>query len=203
MASKKKYVVWVGRIPGIYNTWAECEKQIKGFSGADFKSCGPYDAEELFKSKKVKEVSKAKKTPKKSVKIDQTAISVDGACSGNPGPGAFQCVHVGTGENIFLDDNFEKTTNNIMEFLALVKGLQYLVDNDLNIAIYSDSISAIAWVRNKKCKTTLKEVAENYDSFEMIRRGEAWLNKGLHSKVKILKWDTKGWGEIPADFGNK
>lgn len=34
----KYYAVKVGRVPGIYNTWSECEKQVKGFSGATYKS---------------------------------------------------------------------------------------------------------------------------------------------------------------------
>jgi len=38
MAAKKYYVVWVGQQPGIYTTWAEAERQVKGFPGAKFKS---------------------------------------------------------------------------------------------------------------------------------------------------------------------
>ena len=34
----KVYAVAAGRAPGIYSTWAECERQVKGFSGAKFKS---------------------------------------------------------------------------------------------------------------------------------------------------------------------
>ena len=36
--SKKYYVVWIGRRPGIYETWDECEAQVKGFKRAKFKS---------------------------------------------------------------------------------------------------------------------------------------------------------------------
>ena len=36
--TKKYYVVWQGRKPGIYDTWAECEAQVKGAAGARFKS---------------------------------------------------------------------------------------------------------------------------------------------------------------------
>jgi len=39
MATKNKYyVVWVGVKPGIYTTWAECERQVKGFPKARYKS---------------------------------------------------------------------------------------------------------------------------------------------------------------------
>ena len=36
--SKKYYAVKVGRTPGVYETWEDCQKQVKGFSGAVFKS---------------------------------------------------------------------------------------------------------------------------------------------------------------------
>jgi len=37
MASKKYYGVKVGRMPGVYNSWAECQKQVSGYPGAAFK----------------------------------------------------------------------------------------------------------------------------------------------------------------------
>lgn len=37
MAKKQAYVVWHGRIPGVYLTWAECEAQVSGYPGAEFK----------------------------------------------------------------------------------------------------------------------------------------------------------------------
>ncbi len=40
MAKKKYYAVKIGIKPGIYETWAECELQIKGVSGAKYKSFG-------------------------------------------------------------------------------------------------------------------------------------------------------------------
>ncbi len=38
MAKQKYYVVWKGRKPGIYTSWTECEAQVKGFAGAEYKS---------------------------------------------------------------------------------------------------------------------------------------------------------------------
>ena len=41
MAKPKKpkfYVVWQGHEPGVYKTWAECQSQINGYSGAKYKS---------------------------------------------------------------------------------------------------------------------------------------------------------------------
>ena len=71
-----------------------------------------------------------------------------------------------------------------------------------NYPIYSDSVSAIAWVRGKKCKTQLARTEKNIPVFDLIARAERWLASNQYSN-KILKWDTPNWGEIPADFGRK
>ncbi|MGO1470737.1 MAG: ribonuclease H family protein [Tissierella sp.] len=41
--SKYFYAVKVGNAPGVYNTWGECEKQVKGFKGAKFKKFKTYE----------------------------------------------------------------------------------------------------------------------------------------------------------------
>ena len=56
--------------------------------------------------------------------------------------------------------------------------------------------------KKKKCKTTLKKNSENKEVFELISRAIKWLNENKYN-VNFLKWDTKLWGEIPADFGRK
>lgn len=69
-------------------------------------------------------------------------------------------------------------------------------------AIYSDSYNAILWVRNKHCKTKLLRDDSTAKAYELVARAERWL--ATHpAAVPIIKWETKKWGEIPADFGNK
>ena len=68
--------------------------------------------------------------------------------------------------------------------------------------IYSDSKTAISWVKNKKCKTLLTRDAQTEELFQLIERAENWLKKNSYS-TKIIKWETQEWGEIPADFGRK
>ena len=68
--------------------------------------------------------------------------------------------------------------------------------------IYSDSRTAISWVRKKKCNTRLKESDKNRELFELIRRAEDWLQNN-HYITPVVKWETRAWGEIPADFGRK
>jgi len=60
----------------------------------------------------------------------------------------------------------------------------------------------MGWVRRKKCNTKLKRTSQNKKIFELITRAETWLKNNTYT-TKIVKWETKAWGEIPADFGRK
>ena len=98
---------------------------------------------------------------------------------------------------------FKKGTNNIGEFLALVHGIALLKNkNKEDIPIYSDSRIAMSWIKQKRCKTNMHFDASNKDLLELIKRAETWLKENTF-KNPILKWETKAWGEIPADFGRK
>ena len=48
MAKKKFYAVKVGKVPGIYSTWSECEEQVKGFPSASYKSFATLSEAENF-----------------------------------------------------------------------------------------------------------------------------------------------------------
>jgi ribonuclease HI len=61
-----------------------------------------------------------------------------------------------TGTQVFHRGPYIDGTNNIGEFLAIVLGLAYLQQQNLPWALYSDSKTAIAWVRQKQCKTKSK-----------------------------------------------
>lgn len=130
------------------------------------------------------------------------ALAVDAACSGNPGPMEYRGVIVRTGQQIFKIGPLQGGTNNIGEFLAIVHGLALQEQQGTHLPIYSDSVNAQLWVRQGKCKTKLEPTEENAPIFDMIARAEHWL--ATHAfRLPIYKWDTKKWGEIPADFGRK
>lgn len=132
----------------------------------------------------------------------QDALAVDAACSGNPGPMEYRGVLVRTGEVIFKVGPLEQGTNNIGEFLAIVHGLALQEKQGTSLPIYSDSVNAQLWIRQGICKTKLEENEVNAPIFDLIRRAEQWLR--THSfRLPIYKWETKQWGEIPADFGRK
>lgn len=94
-------------------------------------------------------------------------------------------------------------TNNIGEFLAIVHALALMEQQGIrDKVIYSDSYNAILWVQKRHCKTKLERNDSTAKAYELVARAERWL--ATHpTTVPIIKWETKQWGEIPADFGNK
>ena len=205
MAGKKWYVVWKGLEPGIYGTWSECKQQIDGFEGARYKSFETQaQAVEAYRSDPRNYIGNKKPAAGRrySSSVVLRSLAVDAACSGNPGKMEYRGVYTETGEEIFRIGPLEEATNNIGEFLALVHGLALLKRQNSDIPVYSDSVNAIQWVKNKKCKTLLKPCEANEPVFDLIGRAEKWLNTNAYPN-KILKWETQAWGEIPADFGRK
>lgn len=207
MAKKKYYTVWVGNTPGVYDSWDECQKQIKGFNGAKFKSFeSKEEAEKAFDENYSNHIgNKAEgqkpKVDPNSSEIEQNSLAVDAACSGNPGKMEYRGVYVGNGQQLFHFGPIHGT-NNIGEFLAIVHGLAYLKQKGWDMPIYTDSVNALLWIKQKKCKTKLVRNEKTEKVWEMIDRAEKWLATNTYT-TKIIKWETEKWGEIPADFGRK
>ena len=176
-----------------------------------YKSFADLDAAEIAFSKNYEDY-KGQKTKKPTLSSAEKAsygspnlesISVDAACSGNPGKMEYRGVLTHNKQEIFIKGPYKRGTNNIGEFLALVHGIALLKSkNKEDIPIYSDSRIAMSWVKQKRCKTNITFDASNKDLLELIKRAENWLKENTF-KNPILKWETKAWGEIPADFGRK
>ena len=207
-SKKKFYVVWQGRQTGVFESWKDCEAQIKAFDGARYKSFPTRsEAEAAFKQSSSSFIGKkaggsSGVTGKAVGKRIWESLSVDAACSGNPGELEYQGVHTKTKELLFHMGPFPLGTVNIGEFLAIVHGLALLKKHDSNVPVYTDSRTAMAWVRNKKIKTTLERTTKTEELFQLVDRALLWLQKNTYT-TKIIKWETKAWGEIPADFDRK
>lgn len=136
------------------------------------------------------------------LEVEANAWAVDAACSGNPGPMEYQAIDLQTGARVFHFGPMHGT-NNIGEFLAIVHALALLdKQGDKEKVIYSDSYNAILWVHNKKCKTKLEHTPQTEVLYQIVARAENWL-RTHNIQTRIIKWETKKWGEIPADFGRK
>ena len=214
MPKQKFFVVWRGRKPGVYDSWDDCKQQVEGFGEAAYKAYATLeDAEEAFwRGKEEAQPAQAvagqddKKggTPLPAAAprpYDEDAIAVDAACSGNPGPMEYRGVDLRSGRELFHLGPMHGT-NNIGEFLAIVHALALLKKQGVKRTVYSDSRNALIWVRQKQCKTKLERNAQTEGLFQLIDRAVIWLRNNK-IEVPLLKWQTKEWGEVPADFGRK
>ena len=210
MKTKKFYVVWIGRQPGIYGSWVECQTQINGFHNARHKSFPTRQlAEQAFCSDskafigkpEIEIVSTDGQRPILGDPILES-IAVDGAWDTSTGRAEYQGVDTKTRQVIFKQGPFEEGTNNIVEFLAIVHALAHCKKHKLTVPIYSDSRNAINWVKDKHARTRQERTDKNKKIFDLLDRAISWLHENEYHNP-ILKWETKAWGENPADFGRK
>lgn len=218
MAKRKFYVVWEGRVPGIYDDWAECLDQIDKYPGARYKAFDSQTAATIaFRGDPDDQISiiqaiadhSAETIREKSAsilnipEINHNAIAVDGAAAGNPGPIEYRGVDLASGSEIFHVGPLEDGTNNVAEYLAIIHALAYLYNkNDFTTPIYSDSRTARSWVRRRGNRSSLQPTPRNAKVLELLARADLWIQ--THSTQNpVLCWNTSDWGEIPADFGRK
>ena len=208
-SKNKYYVVWEGHQTGIFDSWEKCKKQVDGYTSAKYKGFTTLDeAKTAFSSSVWNYYGKSEKPAVNSSLKKlygeplREAICVDAACSGNPGILEYRGVDMISGHEIFHRGPFPQGTTNIGEFLAIVTGLAWLQHNKLSLPLYSDSRNAILWVKQRRVNTQLPRTAKNKELFDLLDRAVEWLHNN-RVDTKILKWETKAWGEIPADFGRK
>lgn len=210
---KKYYTVWKGHKPGVYDSWEECQKQIKDFKSAVYKSFPDLEmaksafrgnpADFMKRSKnEVFDISAAFQMNLKSSKIEWNSISVDAACSGNPGILEYRGVDTKSGIMLFKQGPFPVGTVNLGEFLGIVHALAFLKKQNSEIPVYTDSVTALSWLRKKQINSKLERNENTEKLFQLVDRALIWLRTTDYSN-KVLKWDTKKWGEIPADYGRK
>lgn len=210
MAKQKFYVVWQGRETGVFETWEDCVKQTKGFKDAKFQSFKTLvSAEQAYKggwqAHYGKDIFETELTTDELALIGKPtleSISVDAAWNTQTGVVEYRGVDTKSKKELFHQGPFDDGTINIAEFLAIVHALAWSKTQNISLPIYSDSRNAIQWVKNKAVNTSHEKSESNQRLFELIDRALKWLNLNTYSN-QILKWETKAWGENPADFGRK
>jgi ribonuclease HI len=210
MEKKKYYTVWVGKKPGVYSGWDACKNVVQGFNGAKYKGFPTKElAESAFRDDPSKYLTRDLNAPKKIVCNNpligepvSDSVCVDAACSGNPGVLEYRGVDTRSGAEIFRKGPFPEGTVNLGEFLALVHALAYLKQRGIDWPVYSDSRTAMAWLRDRAIKTTLPRNKVNAPLFELVDRAVMWIKSNTWPN-RVIKWETAYWGEIPADFGRK
>src|ERR1700759_3772981 len=84
---------------------------------------------------------------------NELVIYTDGSSRGNPGPGGYGTILFWGGHRKELSQGYRRTTNNRMELMAVIAGLEALKKDGLTITIYSDSqyvVKAVeqGWLKN-------------------------------------------------------
>jgi ribonuclease HI len=202
LANPKYYVVWVGRQPGLYTTWADCVAQVNGFSGAKYKAfereVQAREALALGWEKCLSSLAALSLPPE----VNADSLSVDAACDGSPGQMEYRGVNTKTGKELFHVGPLANGTNNLGEFLAIVHGLAWLSQHKQTLPIYSDSRIALQWVKAKQVRSKLPRQQDTQQVWELVDRALQWLENNIYSN-QLLEWNTAQWGQIRADFGRK
>lgn len=188
------YAVKQGRKPGIYNTWAECQEQIKGFSGAVYKKFASYDeAEQFCKINTAKGSSTEKDTDEKNIekynnlehmKVLENEVLyayVDGSFNEREKIAGYGLVLVQNDKVIFKDlgayrsMEMNESKNVFGEIRGALKAVELAIANDFNeITIVYDYMGIECWATdqwkaNKVLTQDYKEFMQKYMKFIDIK----------------------------------
>lgn len=191
------YAVAVGRLPGIYSTWKECEKQIIKFPGALYKK---------FKTKK-----EAEEYVEKSAALDRepdVRIYTDGSCIEEIAGWAYLVVHKG---NIIRKScGRSGETNNHGELKAIQKGLMWLLKNDdvvnlkvveivtdsfysLQMIVYSTDIPELNTELIMSCRKIMKILSKSMKiSFRHVNSHKSDDSDDTKFNNKVDRYATRG-----------
>lgn len=205
MAKSKFYVVWTGIHPGIYKSWEECKLQVEGYVGARYKSYASLDIAEAAYAAgppAFNEVNHHLEHLDCEHKPEMFSICVDAAVNARTHFMEYQGVWTEGRDRIFHFGPIKVFSINVGEFLAIVHALAWQKNNNINLPVYSDSRNAIGWAERGRVNTKIDPADSDERIPGMIKRAEIWLEKNpVHAEVR--KWETKTWGENPADFNRK
>ncbi len=120
----------------------------------------------------------------------------------------YRWVELHTRKEVFRSPIYPTGTNNLWEFLAIYEAIRYIQKLEKKKSkkkyecIFSDSETALARMRSKKIKTTLKYTEKTKELLEKVQEALTWI-KTHEFTIPIRKRETEIRGEIPADFDRK
>jgi ribonuclease HI len=237
LSKKNYYAVVKGQKPGIYASWFGpdgAEAQVKGYLGARYKGFVTLaEAEAWFESvggTKAPRYADRTEIPSKqasNLKLENTAVTAleagkvviytDGGCIGNPGSGGYGIVLLYENQREELSGGFRLTTNNRMELMACIIGLQAL-EKKSQVVLFSDSryvVDSISkgsarrwkanrWMRSKKGKAKnsdlwdeLLQLCDQHNVEFVWVRGHAGSLE--NERCDQLSMEAASRGNLPAD----
>jgi ribonuclease HI len=202
MTNRKK-IYLVETAPGEhreFNSWPACQAFVKGKSVAFGSGFTREEAlEKVARSRaylekgggsKHKPVAKAAAGPRPT-----EGICSDAGTHGNPGPCEYQVCDLKG--RVLEHKHLGVHTNNYAELAGIGAMLRYAAEHDIE-KCWTDSQIAIGWIDSGRLGPTVRE---RDVIMTMVKEIQGILSK--NPKLNLLKWHTKKWGEIPADFGRK
>lgn len=162
MTKMKFYAVKTGRVPGIYKTWAECQKQTVGYSGAIFKSFPTEQEAQNYLLNTNAAPTLANDGEKKAVDIKWYDVYVDGSFKGANYSWAFAVFlkedevyrDCGAGTN----PEAAAIRNVAGELAATMRAIQWADQQKISIIIHHDYIGIAAWATGEwKAKNTFTQ----------------------------------------------
>jgi len=138
---------------------------------------------------------KKKKRPKVAPDFPTTGLASDAGTHGNPGPCEYQVTDMAG--KVLAHRHLGVHSNNYAELAGIGAMIRYAIEHG-ETQLWTDSNVCLIWIRSGKVGPTVREPDK---IMKMLRAINAMLadNPQLH----LRKWQTKRWGEIPADFGRK
>lgn len=177
--------------PKIYGSWDECQKAVKGFKGAQFKS---------FVSKSDAESYVSTVDDVLTSYPEGHHITVDASSSIKQDFWEYRAVWSDTKEEIFKSPTYKGGTNNTGEVLGLAMAIKYRHENDLDCNIYCDSMTAISACEKGSYKMTSKNIS--YETSKMILDALSEIRD--MNRTNIIHYNNGIIGiEIPSDFNRK
>lgn len=221
------YSVHLGRIPGIYTTWTQCQEQVSKYPGAKFKKFSNQKEAKYFlefgeektkinKKNPVVVVPKLEspKTISKDCSPEVLYIYTDGSCPGNGKKGCRGGVGVHFKDSKHEDISYccyDSPTNQKMELLAIQKALETVLpckEQYKRIELYTDSKYSIdcltkyivIWNKNN-WKTTKNEPVKNKEIIQAIEKLKIQFKNlsFIHINSHTGKQDQHSLGNEQAD----
>jgi ribonuclease HI len=124
----------------------------------------------------------------------EITIYTDGAASGNPGPGGYGVVLISGRHRLEKSEGYKLTTNNRMELMAVIAGLEALKIPDSNVIVYTDS----KYVTDAVCKGWIFQWESK--AFKKKKNPDLWLRfLKVYRKHDVRFVWIKGHASIPEN----
>lgn len=199
-AKPKNNIYLVETAPGEYRKftrWPECKAFVEGkklaFAG------GVDEASALEKLRTTREWQLARHGSPAAKAQPGTrptqGLASDAGTHGNPGPCEFQVTDL-KGTRL-LHRHLGVHSNNYAELAGIEGMIQVAIERGESM-LWTDSKIAMGWIRTRRLGPTVHEPDQ---IMLLIHRINDLLR--ANPQLRLLKWETRVWGEIPADFGRK